>query len=343
MAVSIYKANQFRILAGKKIYQNNAWKTMPDNARIYLNGTWHYLSGRAATAYLVSATNNELAALMPVDQAEMGDIGSSGDPFCFVNAGNLYSFSNGSVSSPILPHVTSLIGGHVVSGGEVYTTSGNIISRYGAGWTAFDSWGCSGIKNGNLYDSAGNLMLSSVSNWQPGEYQSQYTADSYAITNGMLYYYYFSEADGNLYRGYAAQVGISSSWTAISRYGSGNVRFTYGINNGILYKLQRAATVIDSSGTWTAVDGDALSNGSSCCRGVRDGQLCRVSTDGTVTVMDSRTGWTLYSEVFAICEGKLYNISGNTPVQIGSWSDWIDMRVSRSPGGHSIALRRTAV
>lgn len=354
MAVSFYKGNQFRILAGKKIYQNNAWKSLPNNAKMYLNGAWHFISGRAATAYLIHI-NGDAVPLMPVDQAAMGEWSIHGDEYYFVHAGNLYKYSNGTVSSTVLTNVTSLIGSKIVLGGEVYGLGGNlsIDSRYGSGWSAFDDWGCCGIKNGDLYDSAGNLMLSDVSHWQTGYVSgNQHTFDSYAITNGRLYYYWFSPVlnnNGNetgIYRGnVSSQVGISSSWTAISRHRSSDTFFTYGINGGVLYKLQRSAGVIDSSGTWTAVDGYAFSSGNSYCRGVRDGKLCQVSTDGTVTVMDYRTGWTFYTETFAICEGKLYNISGNTPVQIGSWSDWIDVCVTKYQYGTSatVALRRTAV
>ena len=350
MAVSIYKANQFRILAGKKIYQSSAWKSLPDNARIYLNGTWHYLSGRAATAYLVSATDNGFAALMPVDQAAMGDLSASGNTFYFVHDGNLYPYSYGEVSSPVLTNVTSVIDDTAVSGGEVYNLYDlSVDSRYGSGWTAFDSLGCCGIKNGDLYDSAGNLMLSNVSIWQLGEYQSLYTVYSYAIKNGLLYFYFLSPTSQNSSL-YEANVGLASTstlWTAISRWRSRNDAFTCGICGGVLNRLYRStATAIDSSGTWTAVDGQFYANTSySTCRGVRDGQLCRVDNVGNVTVMDSRTGWTLYSEVFAICEGKLYNISGNTPVQIGSWSDWIDVHVTKNTysNNFAVALRRTAV
>jgi len=41
MSVTVYKALKHRILAGKKIFQNNTWKTIPANARMWLNGAWH--------------------------------------------------------------------------------------------------------------------------------------------------------------------------------------------------------------------------------------------------------------------------------------------------------------
>ena len=41
MSVTVYKALKHRILAGKKIYLNNDWKTIPANAKMWLNGAWH--------------------------------------------------------------------------------------------------------------------------------------------------------------------------------------------------------------------------------------------------------------------------------------------------------------
>ena len=44
MAVAVYKAMKYRCLAGKKIYRNGNWITLPDTAKMYLNGAWHDLA-----------------------------------------------------------------------------------------------------------------------------------------------------------------------------------------------------------------------------------------------------------------------------------------------------------
>lgn len=49
MSVTVYKALKHRILAGKKIYQNNAWKTIPANAKMWLNGAWHKIGNGGAS------------------------------------------------------------------------------------------------------------------------------------------------------------------------------------------------------------------------------------------------------------------------------------------------------
>ena len=56
MSVTVYKALKHRILAGKKLYLNNAWKTIPANAKMWLNGAWHKIGSSGSQNQAVIPT-----------------------------------------------------------------------------------------------------------------------------------------------------------------------------------------------------------------------------------------------------------------------------------------------
>lgn len=119
MSVTVYKALKHRILAGKKIYQNNSWKTIPGNAKIWLNGTWHKIGSGAA----------ENAVSIPEDPEqsvthENGTEPSSGTIWYITpeGAGNMDGSSWANAASGSMIHAILL---SVSNGDSVYFSEGD--------------------------------------------------------------------------------------------------------------------------------------------------------------------------------------------------------------------------
>ena len=119
MSVTVYKALKHRILAGKKIYHNNTWKTLPDNAKMYLNGAWHKIGSGVA----------ENAVSIPTDPEQSvthdnGSEPSTGTKWYITpnGSGNMDGSSWANAASGSMIHVILL---SASSGDSVYFSEGD--------------------------------------------------------------------------------------------------------------------------------------------------------------------------------------------------------------------------
>ena len=149
MSVTVYKALRYRTLAGKKLYQNNAWHTIPENAKMYLNGIW-YKIGSAGIITIPSVSIPGAPTIQTITHAN-GTEPSSGTKWYITPAGcgNMSGTSWANAASGSMIHLILL---SCSSGDSVYLAEGDYtadrtiglpagVSLYGGFDASNPSWG----------------------------------------------------------------------------------------------------------------------------------------------------------------------------------------------------------
>lgn len=187
MSVTVYKALKHRILAGKKIYLNNAWKTVPGNAKMWLNGTWHKIGNEAAENPVAILVDPE-QSLTPTNVSEP----SSGTKWYITpdGTGSMDGTSWANAASGSMIHVILL---SCVSGDSVYFSEGNYtidrtitlpagVSLYGGFETDAETWATrNGFTHQTIFTGDNTFRWMSAVN-QSSAYYSRYV-DGFVIKN----------------------------------------------------------------------------------------------------------------------------------------------------------------
>jgi len=169
------------------------------------------------------------------------------------------------------------------------------------------------------------LKYSGTKNYDLAGYTNHY------IINGKLYYQTNDTFPGTL-------VDNSGKWTCVagSSYTSG---FSLGINNGLLYFLNKTNTPvkIGDYNDWDSIsESYATTNTNLYGYAIRNGELYSVN-NGSATRVGTESGWSIVSGSsyvnssdgmysYGICNGQLYSLYGNTANKIHTDNKWTIVR-----------------
>lgn len=161
MSISVYKGAKYRLLAGKKIYNDGSWVTLPDNAKMYLNGVWH-------TIGYATVNPSDMATYMVHDN---GAEPSTGTKWHITPNGNGTmdgsSWSNAASGSDVHAVLLSCTSGDSVYFSEGnYTTTRRIdiptgVTLYGGFIAGNEQWETrDGFKHPTVFTGDGKIVFS---------------------------------------------------------------------------------------------------------------------------------------------------------------------------------------
>jgi len=188
--------------------------------------------------------------------------------------------------------------GYGIRNGQLYRLTYSDIAQIGtsAGWTKIKCYGNTafGICSGGLYRISGETaeQFGTGSGWTDFCLSPDTVHTVFGIHNGQLC---------GVLNGLTSVINGDTDWTKIA--GSYNSSYAYipAIKGGALYLVRQPSssisgniTLLDATGTWTDCSGD--SNGGML--GIRNGTVCRVTTNGYTSLDNTYTWQKIYANKF---------------------------------------------
>ena len=188
MSITVYKATKHRVLSGKKIYYNDSWITIPDNAKMYLHGSWHIIGYPPGHVDVPDPVIPSVPSIQSITHSN-GNEPSSGTTWYITPNGNGLmdgtSWENAAPNKDILVVLTQCSPGDNVYFSEGAYTSNAVIALppgvnlYGGFDSISPSWGTrDGFSKPTVFSGDGTF------NWLTGDRTSlNQVIDGISVTN----------------------------------------------------------------------------------------------------------------------------------------------------------------